>query len=386
MTDQPNMRIPEQLAARLRARILSGKHPPGEKMPSARMLAAEFGVSVSTLRAAQAILMHEGRLVGHPRSGVRVCRAGGCFRVGVLSELNVLSPECGYHRDLADHTLRVLRARGMDVTLYCGTVRPGEENNAITCPEFWDAVRHNRLDAAIILDVPSTDSWHIRVKELPVPAVGQFTPFVIEFNARSIIGHGLRVLRAQGASRIAMLTWNYGSIGAIFEKALAELGLVSLPCWIGGKFNPSLPGSGWEAFRDIWTAYPDHPDGLLVTDDVLFRDAALAISELGIAVPEQLKIVTHANRSSPSLHTSFPHTRFEFAPAADAQALVDLLERRLAGAPPPVEPGRRPFAVVEVGEPNVAQVEGGGLRGKNEGRRMSQVAGDIRSTFQILPT
>ena len=349
MSDQPNMRIPEQLAARLRARILGGKHRPGEKMPSARKLAVEFGVSVSTLRAAEAILMHEGRLAGHPRSGVRVCPAGACFRVGVLSELNLLSTDCCYHRDLANHTLRLLRACGMAATLYCGSLRPGESSDAPTCPEFWDALEHGRLDAVVVIDAPATEAWYWSMQNLPVPAVGTFTSFPMEDNALCMIVPGLRALRAHGASRIAMLTWERGRAFPVFEQALAALGLVSGPSWIGGEFNPALPGSGWEAFRDIWTAEPEKPDGLLVTDDVLFRDAALAIAELGIDVPGELKVATLANSSLSLPAVAIPHTRFEFDPMTDAQALVDLLERRLAGEAPPAEPVRRPFAVVEVG-------------------------------------
>jgi hypothetical protein len=349
---------PERLAMQMRARIL-GQHKGGEKVPSARKLAAEYGVSVSTLRAAQAILMHEGLLTGHPRSGVRVSPSGSQLRVGVLTELNVLSPDIGYYRDLADHTLRELRARSMAATLFCGAVKPGEVSDAITCPEFWDAVACRRLDAAVILDVPCTEAWYWRVQGLALPAAGTFTSFGIEHNAVNIVAPGLTALRRQGAARVAMLTWSRGRIAPVFDQTLAELGMVSHPKWIAGEFNPALPGSGWEAFRDVWTALPEKPDGLLVTDDVLFRDAARAIAELGIAVPERLKVVTHANRSSAHPPAPFPHTRFEFDPAVDARALVDLLERRLKGEAPPAEPIRMPFAVEDVGAPAEERVTAG---------------------------
>jgi DNA-binding LacI/PurR family transcriptional regulator len=156
-----------------------------------------------------------------------------------------------------------------------------------------------------------------------------------------------------------MLTWSRGRIASVFDQTLAELGMVSHPKWIAGEFNPALPGSGWEAFRDVWTALPEKPDGLLVTDDVLFRDAARAIAELGIAVPERLKVVTHANRSSAHPPAPFPHTRFEFDPATDARALVGLLARRLAGESAPTEPPRMPFAVVDVGAPAEERVTAG---------------------------
>ena len=350
MSDKPNVRVPELLAARLRARILGNKQMLGEKMPSARRLAAEFGVSVSTLRAAQAILMHEGLLVGHPRSGVRVSQSGTRLRVGILSELNVLAPDGGYHRDLADQTMQEVRARGMAATIYCGTVQQGEVIDTITCPEFWDAVEHNRLVAAIILTAPSTSEWFYRFNALSLPVVGAPTPFSADNNELSMIVAGVHELRRQGVTRVAMLSWNRKITGPVFEKATAELGMSSRPHWIGGEFHPELSGSGWEAFRDIWAAYPDKPDGLLVTNDALFKNAAMAIMELGIHVPEQLKIVCHANRSSEPFSVPFPHTRCEFDPHDNARILVDLLERRLAGGVPPDKPIQTPFVLIEVGK------------------------------------
>ena len=176
------------------------------------------------------------------------------LRVGVLSELDVLAPNVGYYRDVAGRMLRELRSRGMAPTLYCGTVQPGEVNETVTCPEFWDAVTHHRVDAAVILDVPATTAWHTRVQEMTIPAIGAYTSFQLGHKTRSMIVPGLRELHRQGASRIALLTWDRINTVPVFEKALADLGLVSNPRWIGGEFNPALPGSGWEACRDLWNA------------------------------------------------------------------------------------------------------------------------------------
>ncbi len=347
MSSGPGGCAPERLAAKLRAKVLR-EFQPNDKIPSARLLAATFGVSVPTLRAAQAILMHDGLLVGYPRSGVRLAARPARLRVGVLSELNLLCATGGYYRDLAGHSVSVLRARRMAPVLYCGTVQPGEIDDAITCPEFWDAVERRQLDAAVILDVPGTEAWARRVRALPVPAVGSMTDYTLAPRGNSMIAEGLRCLQRQGARRIAMLTWNQPDACPRFEQALAGLGLMSRSGWIGGAFNPALPGSGWEAFREVWGAHAEKPDGLLVTDEVLFRDAALAIVQLGIDVPARLSVVTHANGRDAPPSALFPHTRFEFDPRADAEALTDLLERRMAGGAPLTELVRTAYAMVKV--------------------------------------
>ena len=306
--------------------------------------------------------------------GERHARRWEGLRVGVLSELDVLAPNVGYYRDVAGRMLRELRARGMAPTLYCGTVQPGEISDIVTCPEFWDAAAHHRLDAAVILDGPVTTAWHARVQELAIPAIGAYTSFELGQKTRSMIVPGLRELQRQGASRIALLTWDRINTVPVFEQALADLGLVSSPRWIGGEFNPALPGTGWEAFRALWNAETEKPDGLLITDDVLFRDAVLAIPELGIDVPAQLRIVTHANRSIPVRTPSIPHTRFEFDPQYDVQALANLLERRLAGAAT-VEPLPVPFTVAEVS--GDAALQGRSVRDP-DGAKRNGLADDAR--------
>ncbi|MGN7861238.1 FadR/GntR family transcriptional regulator [Microbacterium sp. 22303] len=58
--DMTSTRIPDSLAAALRARIHMGEFQPGERFPSERELADQFGVSRVTLREALRILQDEG--------------------------------------------------------------------------------------------------------------------------------------------------------------------------------------------------------------------------------------------------------------------------------------------------------------------------------------
>jgi DNA-binding LacI/PurR family transcriptional regulator len=284
------------------------------------------------------------RVAAGRRGGLRPC-------VGVLSELDVFEPKGGYFRDLSDQTVKALRARGMNPMFFCGTVCPGRDGGwggeAFTCPEFWEAAAQRRIDAAVFVCAPGTTPWLERVHALKIPAVGSPTSFPIWHG--DIVAPGLRELQRQGATRIAMLTWDDYRTRPAFEQSLAELGLTSRPGWIAGAFNPNLSGSGWEAFREIWTAYEEKPDGLLVTDDIFFRDATPAIAELVFGGGRDLKIVTHANRDSEGPPHAFPHTRFEFDAQADAEALVTLLEHRLAGGSPADTPILPPPKVVQVG-------------------------------------
>lgn len=350
----PASRIPhprrrhEEVAERLREMIRTSLGT-GARLPSVRTLMATFGVSMTSLRAAQAVLAHEGLIEVRHGHGVRVavptCRP---VRVGVLTELDPMHPAGGGHfRDLARLLLHVLRARGFSPRLYTGTVCPGEMPEAVSCPEFWEDAGNGHLDAAVLLNTPATDSWYWRVQELRLPAVGSMTRYVVPHGSQLTIAPGLRELQARGARRLALIAWDLADVATVFEQTVRDLGLTTRREWMAGGFHPSAQGSGWEAFRELWAACPEKPDGLLIADDVFFADTARAIRELGITVPGELSVVTHANHPAPSQPCPFAHTRIVFDAQAHAEALVALLTQRLAGAPPPATALRLPHSVAD---------------------------------------
>lgn len=57
-------RICQQIIDQLTLRILAGKYLPGERLPSIRGLAAQMGVSPSTMQRAMAQLQADGLIVG----------------------------------------------------------------------------------------------------------------------------------------------------------------------------------------------------------------------------------------------------------------------------------------------------------------------------------
>ncbi|TDB84089.1 GntR family transcriptional regulator [Micromonospora fluostatini] len=62
----------DELLAELMDCIETGEWPPGTQLPSARVLAARYDVSPSTINRAWATLRKQGVLVGRPGRGVFV--------------------------------------------------------------------------------------------------------------------------------------------------------------------------------------------------------------------------------------------------------------------------------------------------------------------------
>lgn len=71
--DQADRRPPyQQIAAALRQAIRAGSYAPGDLLPSARVLAEEYGVAIMTVRSAIGILRDEGIVQSWQGKGVVV--------------------------------------------------------------------------------------------------------------------------------------------------------------------------------------------------------------------------------------------------------------------------------------------------------------------------
>jgi DNA-binding LacI/PurR family transcriptional regulator len=161
-----------------------------------------------------------------------------------------------------------------------------------------------------------------------------------------MVRRSVRHLVGQGCRRIAMLSFAPGAGEVALKSALTECGLDYRAEWVRHDLHPMLSGAGWEEFREIWMARREKPDGLIVVDDVLFDEVRIAIQELGLHVPEQLRIVTHANKGAARRYP-FAVTEVQIDPERYAESLGGMLLSRLRGEavePPTVT---LPFEMVE---------------------------------------
>ena len=89
----------EQVAAEIRRAIADGEAKPGDRLPSARHLAAVMGVNTNTALRALRALRDEGLLEMRPRRGIRVVGTPEKARFhGKVAELVQLARQHGYTR------------------------------------------------------------------------------------------------------------------------------------------------------------------------------------------------------------------------------------------------------------------------------------------------
>lgn len=93
-----------------------------------------------------------------------------------------------------------------------------------------------------------------------------------------------------------------------------------------------VENDGYELFHRLWNQ-AERPDGIIVTDDILCRGVLRAILHLGLNMPEDLRLVTHAT-CGVTLPYHRPVTRVEFDPTELANAAVDMMTVLITGKIP----------------------------------------------------
>lgn len=343
-----NEPLHRQLTAHLR-REIALRRKPGDRLESQNELARRFNVSVLTVREALSGLAEEGIIQRRRGSGTFVTDPTRNQWLAVLMEMDIAHPcTATSFRRIVQHLRLGLRARGHRVRLYAGYVAPYEEfdftTQATTCDDFVDDLNAGRLrGVAVVTGIGQAVVEELKALSVPVVGTDVLATHRVASHQTSLMHLGLEYLRNKGRRRVAVMGW--GDSGPVLTAA-RNLGLELRPEWIRCDVHPALPGAGWEEFREIWSALKEKPDGLLVTDDVLFTDSAPALIEAGIRIPEDLLVVTDACRG---VHypVPFPIVRIENDPEATAQVMVDVLCNLVEGRQVPQVTEGPPLRLVE---------------------------------------
>lgn len=322
--------LAERMAKEIRERYLKPARPGGRLLPVSQ-LARELDVSVTTVLEAQRILARNHELEIRHGSGVYVPEPHGPQWVGIFTAFNILQPRASsFHLRVPNELGRFLEMNGLRTELYIGGPMLSEDDPPSACARLMADVDAGRLNGLVMLSCPCTAAWAQWVTALPIPAVGAHTPFHVDVSYTGLVHRAVRGLHEQGCSRIAMLSWAHDVLLGPFRDALFDCGLEYHPEWVRDDLHPKLSGAGWEEFREVWSARRERPDGILMMDDVLSDEACVAIQELGIRVPDQLRVVAHANKGAGRRYP-FPVTEALVDPERYAVEMGGLLLRRLRG-------------------------------------------------------
>jgi len=319
----------EQIASALRSEILA-HHKPGSRLETTAAMAERFQVSKLTISQALVVLNKEGLVESRKGSGVYMKQIEDHRHVGILMDHDISDPRLSFFFVRISQQLRgFFRNQGYRYRLYAGHSAAAEATPRLSCTEFVEAAQANQLCGVAVVLGAKHPEWikPTRLNKVPVVGPPEYECGV-ESDVLEMVRQGTARLIKEGRRKIAFLAWqakgNGGGWVQTFESSLREAGVPIRDKWIRHEVHPSRPGAGWEEFREIWMASDKKPDGLLVTDDLLMREATAAVCETRVRVPEQLMIVAHANRGS-GIHYPFPVWQMEYDPDEHARLLGEML-------------------------------------------------------------
>ena len=274
----------------------------GTLFSSQNEIAERFGVSPNTAREAVARLVQEGLLERRFGSGTYVTNRKPQKYVGVLAELDFSHPQLSpFYPRLAQEVRRGLEAAGFATRLYMGHEPPfgAPAPDRITVPEFWSDLESDRLLGLVLIGVSQTLGAAALVGHDVSLIDTSYMGGLPLVDYASIVRLGVRYLAEHGRRRVACLAIGAtGSRDANQDVFLAEVhryGLQTHEDWVVATPLTGSTADGVKAFRAVWNGSQEKPDGLLVLDDILYRDIAPLLLFNDISVPGELMVVSHAD-------------------------------------------------------------------------------------------
>lgn len=282
----------------------SGRYQAGDRFPSQNELAEMFQTSTVTSREAVATLVQEGLLERRFGSGTYVTGRKPERFVAVLSELDLAHPATSPSFLVTMQAARrYLTEIGVKSRVYIGHSDPFGEV-APKALSSWDFLHD--LEAGRVLGVISVATQPQLVctalAGLSIPFIDGVSMDGVPFwDAGEVVRLGVKELADKGCRRVACIGVGSEPNASLsrFRQWTGKYGVVTRPEWTVVVPFAHEHGDGVAAFQQLWQSQADKPDGLLVLDDVLYRDMAPALLVNHIRVPQDLVVASLANIPDP---------------------------------------------------------------------------------------
>ena len=339
----------QQVEGHFRKSILKGVLAPGQKLPPEREILQRFRVSRTTVRDALNALASDGlvrRKQGHGTFVSDQARQG--IVATVFNTMMLSSPVGFYFRRLLDEAKKHIQRAGYRPFLAAAYGETPMSDDVTLSTSLLDG----RITGQVlgVLSMAALDEIEDRLADAGIAAVSvRGTP--VEPSQYSVILDNVRrielaveLLRSRGHDDFAVMYSQAGPRPTVPENDYTFQVIDSTLRACGVEPSDGrvigVPWSGdcahaYDVFKQWW-ARPDRPRAIFFYEDAVCDVATRAILELGIKVPQELAIVTHANVGR-TFHFPVSLTRVEYDPA-EVVAIAWNMLAKLIGKEPVDEP------------------------------------------------
>ena len=336
-----------QISRHMRNLIRDGQLAPGLQLPTTVEMAETWETNYFTAHTALTTLVNEGLLGRQRKLGTYVLKRASKLRcVGIYYGDEVLTKQrLAFYRVLHRELLGNLSKKGITQKVFIDSRSIAEQREAH--PELQEAINSNSIDGLIVpLINPSDIRW---LKNLSLPKAflssGNYRLSSVRNDFEVVMDLSLGCLKQNGAKSVGMICpFQQGSIvtnGAIsnvhkvflnaFTQAAKAKGLAISEEWIKypTEYSEKQDVFGYNAAHEIWKS-KSTPDGLFIFPELVASGVVMALLELRLNIPQNLKIVMHRTEQSEWI-APISATCLITSEQATANHLISTVEALFAG-------------------------------------------------------
>jgi DNA-binding LacI/PurR family transcriptional regulator len=314
----------QQIASYFENEIVEGRLQSGDRIPATTRLAAKFQVNSDTIQQSLKLLVSRGLVERAPGRGTFVRRGVSSKTIGIVFGKEIYTdPDVMFFSVFLDCLTRTFETKGWNCKLF-STSEFASYDKA-----FYDlkaSVESGEVRAVIeFCSSALIQDWLENECPAPVNQNSLTTDFA-DFTCS-----GLTYLHDCGCKNLAVLAYEFNDTLDEYQEGVRRF------CQARGisESEVRLSGCGSHArdgYREIKKMFcaDGRPDGLLTANDGAFRGALYALLELGVRIPDEIKLVTYANKGV-EIFCHLPLTKLEVDPDDFARQTYNGLIARIEG-------------------------------------------------------
>ncbi|MDD2709635.1 MAG: GntR family transcriptional regulator [Verrucomicrobiae bacterium] len=350
MAIQPREPVHVQIERFLRQQIQSGKLPPGEHLPSTRVLAQHWHTDCTAIQKAMTRLVAEGLIDRRANRGTFVRES---------SQRDVIAFFIG--PDLADETAHFYRClyrclcsemgakqeTRWTFRVYDGlrelnqSVRP---KDSLIFQRLAEEYRNSSFRGVIEID-GTCKGFADSKTEAALPRARMYEDVALDMHH---FGYSaMELMKSKGIQRTLYLRtkrWpqkNAPEIAGMEEAARAlscpPPHIYQMSRVFGGSNVEQMSYRQMLSLIDDWEKKGKWPEALILDDDIAARGVSLALAQKQVNVPDRLLVACMTNKEIVHQY-GIPIMRYQISVQTVAQALLNVLTKRLTGDPLPALP------------------------------------------------
>jgi DNA-binding LacI/PurR family transcriptional regulator/DNA-binding transcriptional regulator YhcF (GntR family) len=336
----------KEIGAHVRSLIKDGTLPPGIGIPPTKVLAAAWDVFPNTVKIALDPLVKEGLMDRRRYRGSFVLDARrNIRRLGIYENFGAIpTGDRDFLVSLQIELSVLLEKQNAELKVWID----GRKSPKSLPENLVEACRKREIDGVVTSHPLKGILKSLTALPVPITALTSFRdcPQRVDFRFKDLVENSVRRLAALGVRRAAVVssvvpdatteTINPQDVSRFydhFRQAVADHGMETRPEWMIQPTTPKpkrgIEQFGYDATKTLWSQ-SSLPDGLFIFPHTTARGSLTALLELGVKIPDDLKLVAHGNIETPIL-TPYPVEWITSSSREIVQAMVSQIQCALDG-------------------------------------------------------